>query len=182
MYLPDQESYLLQAGPGLYPSVWYTLGSGEKTVREGILGEWNTAGSEGVWSVQLTAVLEGGKILTVAIPLTLDNTPPSIRWIQPSAPKKVSVDGDQPVILQVEVTDNLEVERVDFYLDGKINTRLETGPFSVRWNALAPGRHSAKICAKDRAGNETCTQEIAIEVGLKTSGGLLYNTPGEVEI
>jgi hypothetical protein len=74
------------------------------------------------------------------------------------------------------------LEKVEFYLDGKIRTRLEAGPFSVRWSGLAEGRHTSKICALDRVGNETCTQEIEVEVGLKTSGGLLYNTPGEVEI
>jgi hypothetical protein len=176
------ERYLLQAGPGLYPSVWYTLGSGEKPVQEGVLGEWDTSAADGVWSVQLTAVFTGGKILTVAIPVSLDNTPPVIRWIQPSAPQRVSVDGGEAVILQVDVTDNLGIEGVEFFLDGKVRTRLEIGPFSVRWSGLAAGRHSAKICAKDMVGNETCTQEIEVEVSLKTSGGLHYNTPGEVEI
>jgi membrane peptidoglycan carboxypeptidase len=176
------ERYLLQAGPGLYPSVWYTLGSGENPVREGILGEWDTSGAEGVWSVQLTAVLPGGKILTVAIPVTLDNSPPVLRWIQPATPKKIAVLKGEPVILQVEVTDNLETERVEFYLDGKIRTRLEVGPYSVRWSDLAVGRHTVKVCARDRSGNESCTQELEVEVGLKTTGGLLYNTPGKVKI
>jgi hypothetical protein len=176
------ERYLLQAGPGLFPSVWYTLGSGENPVQEGVLGEWDTSAADGVWSVQLTAVFAGGKILTVAIPVSLDNTPPAIRWIQPSAPQRISVDGGEAVILQVDVTDNLGIEKVEFYLDGKVRTRLETGPFSVRWSGLTTGRHTSKICAKDRVGNETCTQEIEVEVGLITSGGLHYNTPGEVEI
>lgn len=176
------EQYLLQAGPGLYPSVWYTLGSGEKPVREDVLGEWDTNGADGVWSVQLTAVFSGGKILTVAIPVTLDNTPPSIRWVQPSAPQRISVDAGEAVIIQVDVTDNLSLETVEFYLDGKVHTRLERGPFSVRWIGLAPGRHTARICARDRIGNETCTQEIEVEAGLITSGGLLYNTPGKVKI
>ncbi len=176
------ERYMLQAGPGLYPSVWYTLGSGEKPVREGVLGEWNTEGADGVWSVQLTAVFAGGKILTVAIPVTLDNTPPSIRWVQPSAPRRLAVGGGEALILQVDATDNLGLEKVEFYLDGKVRTRLESGPFSVRWSGLEAGRHTAKICAKDRAGNETCTQEIEIQAGLITTGGLLYNTPREVEI
>jgi hypothetical protein len=176
------ERYLLQAGPGLYPSVWYTLGSGEKPMREDVLGEWDTAGADGVWSVQLTAVFAGGKILTVAIPVTLDNTPPSIRWIQPSAPQRITLGGGEALILQLDVTDNLGIDKAEFYLDGKVRTRLEAGPFSVRWSGLPEGRHSVKICAFDRVGNGTCTQEIEVEVGLKTSGELLYNTPGEVEI
>jgi hypothetical protein len=151
-------------------------------VREDVLGAWDTTGADGVWSVQLTAVFAGGKILTVAIPVTLDNTPPAIRWIQPSAPQRVSVKEGEVVILQVDVADNLGIEKVDFYLDGKVRTRLESGPFSVRWTGLSTGRHTSKICAKDRAGNETCTQDIEVDVGLIISGGLLYNTPEEVEI
>ncbi|MBN2084091.1 MAG: transglycosylase domain-containing protein [Anaerolineales bacterium] len=176
------ERYLLRAGPGLYPSVWYALGSGIGPVREDVLGEWDTHGADGVWSIQLTAVFTGGKILTVAIPVSLDNTPPSIRWIQPSAPQRISVDRGETVILQVDVTDNLGIEEVEFFLDGKVRTRQERGPFSVRWSGLAAGRHTAKICAKDRIGNETCTQELEVDVGLITSGGLLYNTPGKVKI
>jgi hypothetical protein len=176
------ERYLLQAGPGLYPSVWYTLGSGEKAVREGVLGEWDTSAADGVWSIQLTAVFSGGKILTVAIPLTIDNTPPAIRWIQPAAPQRISVDGGGAVILHVDVTDNLAIESVEFYLDGKVRTRLESGPFSVRWTGLPAGRHTAKICARDRIGNETCTNELEVDIGLKTSGEILYNTPGKVEL
>jgi hypothetical protein len=166
----------------LYPSVWYTLGSGEKAVREGVLGEWDTSAADGVWSIQLTAVFSDGKILTVAIPLTIDNTPPVIRWIQPAAPQRISVDGGEAVILHVDVTDNLAIESVEFYLDGKVRTRLESGPFSVRWTGLPAGRHTAKICARDRIGNETCTNELEVDIGLKTSGEILYNTPGKVEL
>jgi membrane peptidoglycan carboxypeptidase len=176
------ERYILQAGPGLYPSVWYTLGSGKGPVQEGVLGEWNTSGEEGVWSVQLTAILPGGKILTVAVPLTLDNSPPSLRWIYPAVPKNISILQGEAVILQVEAVDNLETAGVDFYLDGKVRTRLEEGPYSVRWSDLQPGEHTVRVCASDRAGNETCTQEIEVEVILKTSGGFLYNTPGKVKI
>jgi membrane peptidoglycan carboxypeptidase len=176
------ERYLLQAGSGLYPTVWYTLGSGEKPVQEGVLGEWDTSGADGVWSIQLTAVFSGGKILTVAIPVTLDNTPPSIRWVQPSAPMRISADVGEAVVLQVDVTDDIGIEAVEFLLDGNVRTRLEIGPFSVRWSNLAAGRHAARICAMDRAGNKTCTQEIEVDIRLKTGGGFLYNTPGKVEI
>lgn len=178
---PGMERYMLQAGPGLYPPVWYALGSGETPVREGVLAEWDTGGVDGVWSIQLTAIFPGGKTLTVAIPLTIDNTPPAIRWIQPAAPQRIPVAGGEAVILQVDVTDNLAIESVEFYLDGKVRTRLESGPFSVRWTGLPAGRHTVKICARDRVGNETCTIELEVDVGLKTSGVLLYNTPGKVE-
>jgi hypothetical protein len=164
------ERYLVQAGPGLYPTVWYTLGSGQAPVKEGELARWDTESADGIWSVQLTAVFSDGKIRITAIPLTLDNTPPVIRWIQPFASMNLSVLEGEPVVLQVEVTDNLRLAGVDFYLDGTLRTRLQVGPFSVRWSSLAPGPHTAKICAQDRAGNETCTREVVVKVGLKTNG------------
>lgn len=82
----------------------------------------------------------------------------------------------------MDVSDNLGVGAVEFLLDGASRTRLEVGPFSVHWSDLSPGSHSVKVCAVDLAGNETCTLEMDVEVGLKTSGELKYNTPGEVKI
>jgi hypothetical protein len=100
----------------------------------------------------------------------------------PATPKQMTLSEGEALILQVEVTDNLEVQAVDFYLDGKLRTRLEVGPFSVRWGGLAAGRHLVEVCAEDRSGNKTCTQELEVVIGLKTSGELHYNTPGEVDI
>jgi hypothetical protein len=157
--------FQVQAGPGLYPTVWYSLGSGKNPVDEGVLAEWDTAGKDGVWSLQILAVQPDGTTRSVEIPVTLDNSPPEIRWIEPQAPKNLTVSAGSPLILQVEVVDNLALEQVDFYLDGAVRTRLEQGPFSVRWTDLAAGRHTVKICAKDRPGNETCTVEIAVNVG-----------------
>jgi membrane peptidoglycan carboxypeptidase len=174
--------YVLQAGPGLYPEEWFTLGSGAGPVSEGDLAEWDTSGLEGVWSIQLMAVYPNGKILTVALPVTLDNTPPVIRWIQPDALKQLSITSGEALILQVDVSDNMAVEAVEFFLDGAIRTRLENGPFSVRWDGLAPGKHLVKVCATDLAGNESCTVNMEVDVGLKTSGILTYNTPGKAVI
>jgi hypothetical protein len=157
--------WVVQAGAGLYPAEWYTLGSGESAVREGVLGRWDTAGTDGIWSIQLTAVFAGQKVLTVAIPVVLDNTPPLIRWIEPATPARMSLSRGAPLILQVEVAENLGLAGVEFFLDGKVRTRLESGPFSIRWTNLAPGSHIVHVCAADRIGNETCTQEIAVEVG-----------------
>jgi hypothetical protein len=150
-------------------------------VREGTLAVWDTPQAGGLWSVQLTAVLADGKVLSAAIPLTIDNAPPVIRWIVPDTPKQLTVPKGGELILQVEVTDNLELEGVDFYWDGKVRTRLEIGPFSVRWSGLAAGRHLMKVCAQDRSGNGTCTLELEVTIGLKTSGGLTYNTPGKAD-
>jgi len=157
--------YAIQAGPGLYPEIWYTLAAGAGPVSEGDLARWDTSGLDGVWSIQLTAVYPDGKILTVAIPVTLDNTPPAIRWIEPATPRRLSVAKGEALILQVDVTDNLGLAEVDFYIDGSLRTRLERGPFSVRWSGLPVGRHTVKICALDHAGNESCTVDMEAEAG-----------------
>jgi membrane peptidoglycan carboxypeptidase len=162
--------YVVQAGPGLYPTAWFTLGSGPGPVEEGELARWDTSGLDGVWSIQLLAVYPNGKILSVAIPVTLDNTPPAIRWVEPATPKSLSIAAGEALILQVDVTDALGVESVDFLFDGKRLSHLENGPFSVRWTGLAGGRHVVKICALDLVGNETCTIDMEVEVGLNSSG------------
>jgi membrane peptidoglycan carboxypeptidase len=159
--------YVIQAGSGLYPTAWFTLGSGAGPVSEGNLAQWDTAGLDGIWSIQLMAVFPNGKIQIVAIPVTLDNTPPVIRWIEPAGPQRISLAAGEALILQVEVADSLGVESVDFFLDGNPQTHLEEGPFSIRWAGLSPGRHLVKVCALDLAGNESCTEDMEVEVGLK---------------
>jgi hypothetical protein len=64
----------------------------------------------------------------------------------------------------VDASDNLALDAVDFRLDGKTRTRMEVGPFSVRWEGLPPGNHQVDICARDGAGNENCTSSLDVEI------------------
>jgi penicillin-binding protein 1A len=158
------QQFIVQAGEGLYPATWYALGKGKGPVRDGNFAVWDTAGSDGIWSLQLIAVLPNGEIESAAIPVTLDNTPPTVRWVEPATARRISLEKGQMLILQVDADDSLALAAVDFRLDGKTKTRMEIGPFSVRWEALPPGDHQVDICARDGAGNENCTSSLDIEI------------------
>ncbi|MHB8883063.1 MAG: CARDB domain-containing protein, partial [Thermodesulfovibrionales bacterium] len=47
-------SYSLEAGEGDIPNAWLPISSGASTVKDGILGIWNTFGLQGRWTLKLT--------------------------------------------------------------------------------------------------------------------------------
>jgi hypothetical protein len=162
--IAGMEEFRVQAGPGLYPTDWYTLAESKTSIPNGILASWDTSSGDGIWSVQLLAILANGKIESVSIPVTIDNSPPEIRIVEPQGTATLIAANGSPVILQADITDNLGVAKVDFRLDGKVRTTLQAGPYSVRWEDLAVGLHTVDICAWDLAGNENCTNALEVNI------------------
>lgn len=60
--------YRLQYGRGLNPETWVLIGGNvTSTVLDGILGEWDTAGLDGLYALQLVLVYQDGRIETTAV-------------------------------------------------------------------------------------------------------------------
>ena len=60
--------YRLQYGQGLNPTSWVLIGENSSTpVIDGILGEWDTTGLEGLYALQLVLVYEDGRLETTAV-------------------------------------------------------------------------------------------------------------------
>jgi len=71
------EHYLLEFGQGNKPEKWTSIeGEAKKTIQNGILRTWSTAGLEGEYTLQLTVTDKAGLSSVVTQPLTLDNQPP----------------------------------------------------------------------------------------------------------
>ncbi|TAK08359.1 MAG: hypothetical protein EPO39_04595, partial [Candidatus Manganitrophaceae bacterium] len=49
------KSYTLEAGSGELPATWASVASGTNPVRESLIGQWNTFGLDGRWTLRLTA-------------------------------------------------------------------------------------------------------------------------------
>jgi len=70
------------------------------------------------------------------------------------------------VSVTAAAADNIGVSRVEFYLDGNLQSTVTTAPYTWSWNtgAVANGAHSATAKAYDAAGNNGTSAAITVTV------------------
>ncbi|HEB65394.1 MAG TPA: hypothetical protein ENJ02_07625 [Chloroflexi bacterium] len=147
-------SYRLQAGSGLNPQEWLQIGEARSApVEDGLLGRWDTTGLEGIYALQLVVMREDQHVDFATIQVTVDNQPPQVRILGLSEGERISQQERPQLLLQAEVSDNLQVSEVRFILNGQpLETRLQA-PYQVAWQSR-PGRYTLEVVATDGAGNE----------------------------
>jgi len=156
--------YRLQVGKGLNPQEWIQVGQdSNQPVRNGSLGIWNTQGLSGLYAVQLLVVRADQRVDRFVMQVTVDNQPPRIVLLSPSAGQLVSASKTPSLLFQVEASDDLELERVHFYLDGILIASLSQAPFALPWQTPQAGKHELRTEAVDLAGNKS-EAVIAFEV------------------
>ncbi len=145
--------YRLLVGQGLNPQAWVQLGDDIKTpVQNGLLAEWDTSGLSGLYAVQLFVVRKDQRVERAITQVTVDNQPPSVQITYP-APGQV-VKAGSSLVLQAAASDNLQLARLEFSLDGRLLSSLAQGPFNLAWQAQ-PGDHTLTAKATDLAGNSS---------------------------
>jgi hypothetical protein len=145
----------VQVGQGLNPQEWLQIGNDTRTpVSNGILVSWDTAGLEGFYVIQLQVVRQDSRIEQAVIQVTIDNTPPEIKIQSPQADDQYRYQTGMTIMMNVAATDNLALERVEFYIDDRLDKTLLEPPFVIVWDAV-PGKHSLRVRAYDIAGNQT---------------------------
>jgi len=157
-------SYRLQLGRGIDPTAWQNISQPVLTpVDEGVLGELDTAGLDGLYIVRLMTVYEGQRVQLAYLQITVDNTPPVVRIPYPLPGQVFAGAAQRTVTLQAEVEDALSVQRVEWWLDGvKIGERTSP-PFALIWDGKL-GNHTLQLHAFDRAGNESRSEAVEITV------------------
>jgi len=164
--------FRVQYGPGLYPQTWTQIeGDRGEQIENGVLQTWNTAGLDGLYSLQLVVVKndpEGGPFQfdTSTIQVTVDNQPPTISLLTPTNNQEYVVGQDESVILQPQVADNLSLTRVAFFIDDVSAEAATVPPYSTRWKITAAekGEHTLWARAYDAAGNMTESERVTITV------------------
>ena len=150
----DFTSYRLEYGQGLYPASWVLIGTDSTTpVTENLLGKWDTTGLNGLYALRLMVVRRDQRVDQAVIQVTLDNTSPQVAISYPQVGQQILLSVEPQVALQAQVNDPFLTE-VDFYLDGKLLGKFNTGPFGAVWNASV-GSHSLRVVATDQAGNQS---------------------------
>ncbi len=147
-------SYRLQYGQGLNPSGWVLIVESDQPVEAGNLAEWDTSGLGGLYAVQLIVVGADSRIETATTQVTVDNESPFVGLDFPLDGDEISLAEYPQIIFQPRVSDNLFVENVEIWLDGRRLASFDAPPFTTTW-AARRGERTLRIVARDRLGNET---------------------------
>jgi penicillin-binding protein 1A len=158
----NMQYYQLAYGQGLNPAQWSQIGPQQTTYERGaLLGTWDTSNLDGLYSLRLTVVLNDNTLETDVRQVTVDNLPPAVtlttsqpvyRWPE-----------DQVISLNAEVTDNLAIERVEFYYDGEFIGTDEEWPYGFEWNITRTGTERFGVVAFDAVGSQA-NSELTVEV------------------
>jgi membrane peptidoglycan carboxypeptidase len=146
--------YRIEVGEGLYPKEWVQVGEDEnQSVKDASLGSWDTTGLQGLYVVKLLVVDADKRIEQALLQVTVDNTSPSVSITSPKESDQFSLIPGKEILLNVSVSDNLDVERVEFYVDGVLVSTVNDPPYVSLWEPQV-GPHTLMVKAYDMAGNQ----------------------------
>jgi membrane carboxypeptidase/penicillin-binding protein PbpC len=149
----DFISYRLQVGQGLNPPSWIQI-SGDQTtpVDDGILASWDTSEFDGLYAIQMIALRDNRRVDSTTIQITVDNQPPTVLIPYPENNQIFDYEFQKSITLQADVSDNIGLDSVAFYVDEQEIIRQSQQPYAVPWQ-LAVGEHVLRVVATDFAGN-----------------------------
>ncbi len=130
---------------------------------------WNTTtatnGSHSLMSKAYDAALNVGSSAAVSVTVSnavSDTTPPATSITAPLAGATVS----GTTTVSASASDNVGVTKVEFYLDGTLQTTDTTSPYSWNWNTTTAtnGTHSLTSKAYDAAANVGSSAAVSVTV------------------
>ncbi|MHA7630223.1 Ig-like domain-containing protein [Corallococcus sp. M7] len=135
----------------------------------------------GSWALYVKAYDTAGNV-SMAGPLNVvldnDNTPPTVAIVSPASGANVS----GAVSLQVSANDDRQMERVNYFVDGKLlGTRL-SAPYALTWDSTfqANGSHTLTATAMDAAGNGSTSASVTVTVS--NPGAAAYDATLKVPV
>ncbi len=163
------EFYQLSYGQGPNPTQWVNLTDAMTTFSAGTsLALWDTSGLDGTYVLQLRVVKRDGTTETGFSQVTVDNLSPAIvlRAGEPNQVFRWTVDSIIPVT--AEVSDNIRIGRVDFYLNGQFIATANSYPYVYNHPINRPGIETFTAVVYDAVDNNS-TAETSVEV-IRTDG------------
>jgi len=173
------QRYWLQFGQGSAPEQWVPIGGEHgNAVDKGVLENWDTNGLEGLYTLRLTAVGDGGEH-QATVQVLVDNVPPTVRVQAPVQDKFFYPGKDEWISIQVDAQDNVAMDKVEFYIDDQLFGYSTVSPYTARWMLrrsdaegafpVEPwGTHRVHVVAYDSAGNTTTSETITVHIGAKS--------------
>lgn len=156
----------LDWGEGNSPDRWERLTDSQTTSGRDIsLGIWDTRTLEdGLYTLRLNVVRNDNSLVTVYQQVTVDNAPPTIRWLTPLQGEVYSVSENSAIDLVVEPIDNYQVDYVEFYRDGERIGEVTEAPYLYPLPISGSGRTTLWAVVVDQAGNTAESERIEIQL------------------
>lgn len=107
------------------------------------------------------AALAAVAFLTGCADLTYDATAPTVAIVYPVS---WSTHVRDTIEIRADAYDNIQLDRVDFFVNGESLATVEAAPFHVRWYPDTTGGHTVYCVAYDAAGNEAHTSPVVVTV------------------
>jgi len=173
--IAEAQSFTLAYGAGLNPTRWINVpGSGSLPPGGGqalTLGQWDTSGLDGLYTLRLQATLRDHSIRTITSQVTVNNVPPTIALLAPQAGthfagKTIAVAADAKAHLPqgLHVT-FYRVDSTGAGADEKLGTAIDS-PFTFTWTIPAgiAGKQTLYAVATDSAGNTTKSTPVTVVI------------------
>lgn len=156
--------YQLSYGANIDPKEWFEIGEQQTEFIEGTsLGIWDTSALDGVYTLRLTVVFEDNSIDSDIVLTTVDNIPPSVTLTTLDGQTTYRWPTTTQISIEADVSDNLTIDRVEFYLNGQLLGSDKEWPFALDYDLQGIGENTFTAVAFDQVGNSS-TAELLIEV------------------
>lgn len=150
----DMLQYALAYGAGVNPQEWIEIfGVSAPATSVDLNVSWDTAGLHGVYTLKLTALVDDGATIVDTKQVTLDNTPPSVELRASDGLSAVRYPAARVISLLADASDNLAIDRVEFYQDAELLGVDRDWPFGFEYEILGVGSLNFVALAFDQVGN-----------------------------
>ena len=151
---PDAVYYLLQYGAGVSPKEWVEIKRESGVdLPHNISAIWDSAGMHGVHTIRLTALFDEGNSISDTRQVTLDNSSPSIELRTSDGRHTVTYPANRVIALLADASDNLTIERIEFYLGAEILGSDRDWPYGFEYEITDTGSLTFMARVFDQVGN-----------------------------
>lgn len=168
---PGVDRFTVDIGAGLQPKQWISIVPPRKDLVENqVLGRYETGTlADGLYTLRLTVIYTNREPYVTWVPITVDNTKPSVRMIAPDPDTVLVPQGGQGNLLWIgaETSDASGIARVEYYMDGVKVGVVEREPYHFPYSipaSLTPGAHSLYVIAVDKTGNTAQSPARTVQV------------------
>ena len=130
----DFRLYQLHFGAGFEPGAWQQVGPDHyNQIDKSSLEIWDTTGLNGPHTLRLSVIENSGNVRQVNVPVTIDNTPPTIVLTNPENGRAYVMEDEEWVNLNALATDDWSMDKVVFLVDSSPVITTTVAPYAGKW-------------------------------------------------